>query len=86
MKTTEPLIIEKGNAAVIFSKNSKSIILESGNIYQQYGKPADKKVKLIGSGKAPDFMQCDEAYFQKRYKYLGEVNIIKDKRTLKITH
>lgn len=86
MKSIELQVVEKGNAAVIFSKDSKSIIFESGNIYRKYGKPGESKVKLIGNGKAPDFEHCYEAHFQRCYQYIGEVNIVKEKRTLKLRH
>ena len=86
MKEAEATIVEKGNAALIFSKDSKTIILESGNMYRKYGKSSEGKVKLIGSGRAPDFEQSDNAHFQKCYQYLGEVNVVKEKRTLRIKH
>lgn len=86
MKNIDLQVIERGNAAVVFGKDTKTIIFESGNIYRRYGKLSDSKVKLIGNGKAPDFDEAGDPHFQRRYQYIGEVYIIKQKRSLVIQH
>ena len=77
-------VIETGNAALVNSRKLDTVIFESGNVYRLYGRKNEHKVKLIGERKSPDFEHWDEHHFQRQYSYLGEIKIIKVKRTLKI--
>lgn len=78
-------IIETGDAAYIhYRKGDPQVIFESGNVYQMYGRKNEKKLRLIGTQKAPNFSQWDNYYFQKTYSYLGIARVVKAKRTLKL--
>lgn len=78
-------VIETGDAALIHARNGRSkVIFESGNVYQIYGRKNEKKLRLIGIQKAPDFSRWDEYHFQRFYSYLGTASVIKVKRTLKL--
>lgn len=77
-------VIESGNAAFVNPRKQDTVIFESGNIYQLYGRKNEHKVKRVGEGKIPDFDHWDDYHFQRQYKYLGFASIIKVKRTLKL--
>lgn len=77
-------IVEIGNAAIINNKNPDTVVFESGNVYKLYGKKTENKVKRVGEQDAPDFEHWDEYHFQHRYSYLGEVKVVRIKRTLKL--
>lgn len=77
-------VVESGNAAFINSGSLNTLIFESGNVYKTYGRKPDIKVKHVGERQAPDFEHCDEYHFQKAYTYIGHVQIIKEKRSLRL--
>jgi len=88
MYTDTPDIIESGDAAYIHARTGNTkVVFESGNVYEVYGRKNEKKLRRIGTQKAPDFSQWDEHHFQRNYSYLGTARVIKVKRTLKLdTH
>ncbi|GLQ31435.1 hypothetical protein [Litoribrevibacter albus] len=77
-------IVERGNAAIVNARNPDTVVFESGNVYKLYGKKTENKVKRVGEQDAPDFEHWDDYHFQRRYSYLGEVKVVRVKRTLKL--
>ena len=84
MENQNQTVIESGNAAIVNSKKSDTIIYESGQVFQLYGTKKEQKVRAVGTRKPPNFEHWDQFYFSRKYNYLGDPQIIKVKRTLKL--